>query len=200
MIEARHAELGRHLALAAHIDLAGRIVADQHGRQAGLGTALGDQLGHALAHALRAGRRRTPCRRSVSLQPSPLARSRIHWPIRSASEAGSPAMLTVLSRAVGAAHDLEGGFRQPPFGGQQLDHGFVGFAVLGGRRHRGLERAVRRRSSAARRARGWTRKLDRHARAGAAQERRIGRRLSGSDRPDVLAQKARAGRTGRAAG
>ena len=33
----------------------------------------------------RAGRRRTPCRRSASPQPSPFARSRIHWPIRPAS-------------------------------------------------------------------------------------------------------------------
>ena len=52
MIEARHAELGRHLALAAHIDLAGRIGADQDRRQAGLGAAFGDQLGHTRAHAL----------------------------------------------------------------------------------------------------------------------------------------------------
>ena len=43
MVEARHAELGRELALAADIDLARRILADQDRCQARLGPAAGDQ-------------------------------------------------------------------------------------------------------------------------------------------------------------
>ena len=57
MIEARHAELGRELALAADIDLARRVLADQHRCQARLGPAGGDQRLDARADALaQAGR------------------------------------------------------------------------------------------------------------------------------------------------
>ena len=52
VVEARHAEFDRELALAADVDLAGRIGAHQHRGQAGLGPALGDQIGNTGAHAL----------------------------------------------------------------------------------------------------------------------------------------------------
>ena len=51
MIEARHADLGRGLAFAADVDLAPRIGADQHRREAGPGHTLGHERRHALAHA-----------------------------------------------------------------------------------------------------------------------------------------------------
>ena len=51
MIEARHADLGGCLALAADVDLARGIGADQHRREAGPGHTLGDERRHALGHA-----------------------------------------------------------------------------------------------------------------------------------------------------
>ncbi len=42
MTEVRHAELGRQLALAVRIDLAGRVGADQNCSHARSGAALGD--------------------------------------------------------------------------------------------------------------------------------------------------------------
>jgi hypothetical protein len=52
MVKVYHAELGRQLALAAHIDLASRIGADQHGSETRRRSAVGNQIGHALAHSL----------------------------------------------------------------------------------------------------------------------------------------------------
>ena len=171
MIEARHAELGRDLALAAHIDLARRIVADQHRRQARLGPALGDQLGRRPRRRACAGRPRTPCRRSVSLQPSP---SPAPSPSRdpAASRAGSPAMLNNLVARRGTARHLEGRLRQPPVAASSSMTAALALPSSAGA-VTGAFSAPPLHASVVRRARGWTRSFDRHAHAGAAQECRI---------------------------
>src|SRR5258708_7019986 len=73
----------------------------------------------------------------------------------------------------GAARDFERRFRQMPFGGQQLDHGLVGPAVLGRRRHRGLERLLAAAVEGCAAGARLGPQLDRHAVVGTAQECRI---------------------------
>ena len=102
MIEARHAELGRELALAADIDLARRILADQHHGQAGLGPAAGDQRGDARADALaQAGAYALPSISFASAITPRRVRSIARYGRR--SSAGSPAMLDDLVAGRGAA-------------------------------------------------------------------------------------------------
>ena len=48
----RDADLGARPVLAGHVDLRGRVVADQHGRQPGRRAAFGDELRHVLGDLL----------------------------------------------------------------------------------------------------------------------------------------------------
>ena len=135
---------------------------------------LGDQLGDARADALA---RRPAANALPSISFASAIAPRIHWAamIRSAIEAGSPAMLTVLLRAVTPRMTSKADFGSRHAAASSSITASLALPSSGGAVTAAFSAPLRD-ARARRDGRAAGREVDRHARGGAAQEHRIGGR------------------------
>ena len=141
-VERMHAGFGHRLGLVADIDLARRIFADQHHRDARHDAAVAAQAVHGVGHlAAQVGRNRLAVDDACG-HGQLLALPRRSSPAPRSALGRSPAIASRLTRAVAPAASVDVARRDAHRLGDQPDKRVIGFALARRRPHPRLEHAA----------------------------------------------------------